>query len=553
MNIKTASHVAAIAAHAIRKLTTNPRALLREVKEYIAYQLVTRVANGEIDGVTAETVEEIAPGAFQSPRTKAAILAALEEIHAATDKAVSEYYARRREEIRAKKAAEPETAPESAPMTEAEIRAAVDGFDVPKGVHVFLKNDAYGATQITIRTDSGQMWRKWNYETDFRFELARELAYYATPKAATPATESAPATPEAEQPAAPALTIADDVPPELAEQVRRIARRWTLKPGYRLEVTHDELCAEALIWRGDDIFYSGWSTDDNFIYDLDHAMRKAVRNGAPVSLAKAEPCDEYHEKAPVADAAAPVVSLAKVDPCAVELHRISMKTGDRLQVTKGGKPAGVIRCSTGYSPRLFAAVLDGHEYRANTEEAAAAYAVAYLGHDDAGSREAVALGLAAASNTEFADPMIGAFVCPEGEIYGFTYDELYSLQARPENEREAAARDGLSAERWEEIGPHHCPEATPEAVAASIGESTVKVILEPAPVDPSAPVKLRRVGWGEYRLDIMRGPRPIGGITCHGGGVDREFRLTVGDYVRSFPTEEKAIARAQNFIRRCKH
>ena len=45
-------------------------------------------------------------------------------------------------------------------MNEAQIRATVDGFDVPKGVQVSLNNDAYGSTQITIRTDSGQMWRK---------------------------------------------------------------------------------------------------------------------------------------------------------------------------------------------------------------------------------------------------------------------------------------------------------------------------------------------------------------------------------------------------------
>lgn len=279
--IKAANHIRAITAHAIRMLTTNPRGLLSEVKKYIAYQLNARVAAGLVDDVTPESVEAIVSGAFQSLRTKAAMLAALEAVHATTDKAVSEYYDRRRKESHAKKAAETAIAVSQAipaAMSETEIRAAVYGYDVPKGVHVSLKNDAYGATQITIRTDNGQMWRKWNYETDFRFELYRELAYYAIPKVTTltlALAETGPAVTTE-------LTIADNVNAEIAEKVRTISRRWILKPGYRLEVTEDALCVEALIWRGEDIYYSGWSVDDDFIYDLDQAMQKAAKTGAPV-------------------------------------------------------------------------------------------------------------------------------------------------------------------------------------------------------------------------------------------------------------------------------
>ena len=272
--IKAATHVRAITAHAIRTLTTNRRARLSEIKRYLAYQLMSHVSIGLVDGVTTESVEEIAPGAFQAQRTKAVMLAALEAVHATTDKDVSEYYGRRREEMRAKKITE---AAAQDVMNEAQIRATVDGFEVPKGVQVTLNNDAYGYTQITIRTDSGQMWRKWNYESDFSFELGRELAYYAKPKAPGSSQELVESQPAAET----ALTIADDVHPEIADKVRRIARRWVLKPGYRLEVTEDGVCTEALIWKGDDIFYSCWSVEDDFIYSLDHAMQRAARAGAP--------------------------------------------------------------------------------------------------------------------------------------------------------------------------------------------------------------------------------------------------------------------------------
>lgn len=292
IRIKAAEHIRAITGHAIRTLTTKPRAQLREVKEYIAYQMIARVAAGEVDKVTPEMVEAIAPGAFQSQRTKANMLVALEAVYAATDKEATEYYERRREEIRAQKSAETTVASDqlaTTAMTETEIRATVDEFDMQVGTHVFLKKDAYGSTLITILTDSGQMWRKWNYESDFRFELLRELAYYGIPKAATVKPESV----SGETASSLTLSIADNVDPEIAEKVRTIARRWKLNPGYRLEVTQEIICVEALIWRGDDIFYSDWSNNDNFIYNLDHAMRKAANSGAPEARTNAEPGDKY--------------------------------------------------------------------------------------------------------------------------------------------------------------------------------------------------------------------------------------------------------------------